>query len=92
MPATLGTSGGNPGCLRRQPRALCGVVIASRRYVGGFHSTCQVGQFSGGEGCPGGVRRSLRVGFECAEEEALGRVDEPDPCGYSVSLATPAAC
>ena len=51
-----------------------------------------MGQLSGGEGCPGGVRRSLRVEFECAEDESLGRVDEPDPCGYSVSLATPAAC
>lgn len=51
-----------------------------------------VGQLSGGEACSGGVRRSLRVGFECAEEEALGRVDEPEPCGYRVSFATPAAC
>ena len=51
-----------------------------------------MGQLSGGNGCPGGVRRSLRIEFECAEEESLGRVDEPDPCGYNVSLETPAAC
>ena len=51
------------------------------------------GEFSGGERCPDGTERSLRVHFVCSSaEETLGQVSELSTCRYEVTMQTAAAC
>jgi hypothetical protein len=89
--ATAGECQKNPGYMHKDCQRSCGQCPAPPPLPSpGEHEW--IGKLSGGEGCGGGPRRSLRLLFECGEEEALGRVDEPEPCTYSVTLTTPAAC
>mmetsp|Transcript_6701 Transcript_6701/g.21429 ORF Transcript_6701/g.21429 Transcript_6701/m.21429 type:complete len:274 (+) Transcript_6701:342-1163(+) len=51
-----------------------------------------VALFDGGQYCPGGPERSLRVRFSCASKEELLEVSEPSRCAYAAMLAHPGAC
>jgi len=48
--------------------------------------------FDGGQYCPGGPERSLRVLFQCGPKEQLEEVTEPSRCTYQAKLSHPAAC
>lgn len=48
--------------------------------------------FDGGQYCPGGPERSLRVIFQCGPKEELEEVTEPSRCAYQAKLSHPAAC
>ena len=51
------------------------------------------GEFEGGDRCPDGTERSLRVRFACTPGvEVLGQVSEYSTCRYEVLLETAAAC
>lgn len=50
------------------------------------------GLFENGYMCPGGPARSLKVVFECSDEEALHEVYEPRRCGYQATVLHPGAC
>eukprot|EP00047_Mylnosiga_fluctuans_P014235 m.36585 g.36585 ORF g.36585 m.36585 type:complete len:80 (+) comp5401_c0_seq1:337-576(+) len=47
---------------------------------------------TGGQTCPNGMQRQVKVHFECSPDEALLRVAEPERCSYEMYVSTPAAC
>jgi len=51
-----------------------------------------IGFFGGGQHCPGGPARSLRVVFVCGAMEELLSVEEPSRCTYEATLRHAAAC
>eukprot|EP00930_Biecheleria_cincta_P015707 TRINITY_DN13004_c0_g1_i1.p1 TRINITY_DN13004_c0_g1~~TRINITY_DN13004_c0_g1_i1.p1 ORF type:complete len:514 (+),score=109.91 TRINITY_DN13004_c0_g1_i1:42-1583(+) len=48
--------------------------------------------FEGGQYCPGGPDRSLKVRFQCGPKEELLDVSEPSRCAYLAEVRHPAAC
>merc|ERR1712125_165121 len=62
--------------------------VGSWRHWEGPH----VALFDGGQWCPGGPDRSLRVRFLCGAAEEIVDVYEPSRCAYEASLTHPAAC
>jgi len=48
--------------------------------------------FDGGQYCPGGPERSLRVVFSCGPTEEITDITEPSRCSYEASMTHPAAC
>jgi protein kinase C substrate 80K-H len=49
-------------------------------------------QFSGGSTCWNGPSRSMKLLFECGDQDALLTVDEPEKCTYTARFSTPAVC
>jgi len=52
----------------------------------------RMAEFTGGQMCPGGPARMLRVLFECGSEEAVLDVIEPSRCVYEARISSPGAC
>lgn len=48
--------------------------------------------FTNGQYCWNGPNRSLKVTFECGDNNALLSADEPEKCTYAARFSTPAAC
>lgn len=48
--------------------------------------------FAGGQYCPGGPDRSLKVRFRCGPKEELVDISEPSRCAYLSEVRHPAAC
>jgi len=51
-----------------------------------------VGLFEGGQYCPGGPERSLKVRFTCGPNEDIVDLGEPSRCTYEATLVHPGAC
>merc|ERR1712130_467496 len=51
-----------------------------------------VGLFSGGQTCPGGPARSLKVNFGCGKKFEIEDITEPSRCTYEAKMTHPAAC
>ena len=66
--------------------------LAGEALLAGSNGMERTMLLEGGEACPSGVRRSVRVHFSCAEENKLTHITEPQSCSYSFFLSTPAAC
>ena len=49
-------------------------------------------KYAEGDRCWGGQARSSVVMLECAEVDAILRVDEPETCSYTLRVTTPAVC
>lgn len=48
--------------------------------------------FDGGQYCPGGPTRSIRVSFSCGPRAELVDVSEPSRCSYAATVTHPGAC